>query len=268
MNIIGHIDPSAFAAPQRLHHRIAESTPEFPSIASSRRRGLLALKAQNWRAAKKSGPTARDYVQDGLLGMWDAIENVGWGQHDSSSRTWVDIVGGNNLSLVDSFVFDDASLIMTPPESGYATLSRATTWRTAEVVFRAQAPVGQCVISPNRNGDRWMIEYQEGRFDTGNINNPNNIRVGAGYLPGSYAHVGFTKDANGNTTAGFYNGAPANDGIYNDWFGQGSKNFGGTLLNNRYFRGEFFSVRMYTRELTAAEVAANYTVDKARFGLT
>ena len=23
-------------------------------------------------------PTARDYVQDGLIAMWDGIENVGW----------------------------------------------------------------------------------------------------------------------------------------------------------------------------------------------
>lgn len=259
---------TAFDAPKRFNHREDEVALEFPSSVGLRRRALNALKAQNWKATKKSGPTARDYVQAGLLGMWDAIENVGWGQHDSSSRTWVDIVGRNNLSLVDSFVFGGASLVMTPPESGYATLSSATTWRTAEVVFRAQAPMGQCVISPNKNGDRWMIEYIGGRFDTGNNNNPNNIRVGAGYLPGSYAHVGFTKDSSGNTTAGFYNGAPANDGIYNDWYGQGSQNFGGTRANNRYFRGEFFAVRMYTRELSPAEIAANYEVDKVRFGLT
>lgn len=61
MNIIGHIDPSAFAVPQRLHHRIAESTPEFPSSAGSRARGLLALKACNWGAAPM--PTLSAFVQ-------------------------------------------------------------------------------------------------------------------------------------------------------------------------------------------------------------
>lgn len=50
MNIIGQIDPSAFASAQRLHHMFAESTPEFPSSVSSRARGLLALKAINCRA--------------------------------------------------------------------------------------------------------------------------------------------------------------------------------------------------------------------------
>lgn len=69
MNIVGQIDPSAFAAPHRLHHRIAESTPEFPSSVGSRARGLLALKAQNWRAAKKSDQTA--YVS--TLGQTDSF---------------------------------------------------------------------------------------------------------------------------------------------------------------------------------------------------
>lgn len=53
MNIIGQIDTSAFASAQRMHHRITESTPEFPSSAGSRARGLLALKACNWRVAKE-----------------------------------------------------------------------------------------------------------------------------------------------------------------------------------------------------------------------
>ena len=50
MNIIGQIDPSAFATCPRMHHRLDESTPEFPSSAGSRVRNLLALKACNWRA--------------------------------------------------------------------------------------------------------------------------------------------------------------------------------------------------------------------------
>lgn len=44
-----------FDAPKRLHHREDEVALEFPSSAGSRSRGLLALKACNWRSAKK-GP--------------------------------------------------------------------------------------------------------------------------------------------------------------------------------------------------------------------
>lgn len=44
-----------FNTPKRLNHRDDEGALEFPSSVSSRSRGLLALKAMNWRVAKK-GP--------------------------------------------------------------------------------------------------------------------------------------------------------------------------------------------------------------------
>lgn len=69
MNIIGQIDTSAFASAQRLHHRITESTPEFPSSAGSRSRGLLALKACNWGAGKAPLPYDREVEWLGF--RWD-----------------------------------------------------------------------------------------------------------------------------------------------------------------------------------------------------
>lgn len=41
--------------------------------------------------------TAADYVQDGLIFMIDAIENAGWGVHDSDSELIMDLVSGVGL---------------------------------------------------------------------------------------------------------------------------------------------------------------------------
>ena len=41
----------------------------------------------------KSGYTAKDYVQDGLIAMWDGIENAGWGVHDPNATVWKDLIG-------------------------------------------------------------------------------------------------------------------------------------------------------------------------------
>ena len=38
--------------------------------------------------------TARDYVQNGLIAMWDGIENAGWGIHVDSLSQWNDLIGG------------------------------------------------------------------------------------------------------------------------------------------------------------------------------
>ena len=39
--------------------------------------------------------TASDYIQDGLVAMWDGIENAGLGIHDESATSWVDLTGNN-----------------------------------------------------------------------------------------------------------------------------------------------------------------------------
>lgn len=35
--------------------------------------------------------SAASYIQDGLIAMWDAIENIGFGLHDDNATTWVDL---------------------------------------------------------------------------------------------------------------------------------------------------------------------------------
>lgn len=53
---------------------------------------LAALR--NTVAGGKRTPTARDYVQDGLVAMWDGIENVGLDNpHSDSTTTWKDLSG-------------------------------------------------------------------------------------------------------------------------------------------------------------------------------
>lgn len=68
-----------------------------------------------------SSPTAKNYVQDGLVAMWDGIENAGWKTHRSNLP--VDLIGGiGNFSLarasatVDekSVVFASSGRIVTP----------------------------------------------------------------------------------------------------------------------------------------------------------
>ena len=39
---------------------------------------------------------AESYVQDGLVCLYDAIENVGWGIHDSNARQWTDLTGNES----------------------------------------------------------------------------------------------------------------------------------------------------------------------------
>lgn len=54
---------------------------------------MLGARTGAWAKSGGVVPTARDYVQDGLLVLYDGIENVGWGEHDENASAWVDLVG-------------------------------------------------------------------------------------------------------------------------------------------------------------------------------
>lgn len=47
---------------------------------------------------EKASYTARDYVQDGLIAMWDGIENVSYGEHDDEATAWIDLVNAKKLN--------------------------------------------------------------------------------------------------------------------------------------------------------------------------
>ena len=84
-----------FDVPKRLNHREDEVALEFPSSAGSRSRGLLALKAMNWRASGHAP------VQSGLYYSYDVVAGssvqslgltvngaaqIDWG--DGTVQTW------------------------------------------------------------------------------------------------------------------------------------------------------------------------------------
>lgn len=43
--------------------------------------------------------TARSYIQDGLINMWDAKENIGWGLHSNNTNVWKDLIGNRDMIL-------------------------------------------------------------------------------------------------------------------------------------------------------------------------
>ena len=63
----------------------------------------IGAKLQSIISYKNVSYTAADYVQDGLIALWDGIENVGWGEHDDNATSWIDLTGkGANWLLKDS----------------------------------------------------------------------------------------------------------------------------------------------------------------------
>ena len=263
-----------FNTPKRLNHRDDEGALEFPSSATSRARGLLALKACNWGAAKKKSQlTARDYVQDGLVAMWDGKENAGWDTHEDGTIPVNLVTGssdltvhpGNTPSRADYFAFDGSYRLKISPSVTPVTIECCLEYDSSNL--ETDGTFGVCRVG----GQGWK--------------DPKIVLIskdGVCYFPSSY--VPYTQNCviqDGKATLslvktkdmyarrfvnGVVSGSDSGVNLGTGWGLDGTVGIGHVI--SRTLVGVVHSIRAYSRALTDDEVAANYAVDKARFGVS
>ena len=232
-----------------------------------------------------STPTARDYVQDGLVAMFDTIENVAFGVSDHSDRRVVNLVGGDPLwtyNLAEGTVFG-ANYITSQTASPFASNSFTVDrdpFSYIEVVFTPNTFSNGAFIFCLSKGYSYgikhtMIEYKNA--PGGAVLQPYRYAPNKEYAVFDQSPALGTRYtlcfacSGASMTAAFRNGvelriqsgyASSNNAV------TGSGVWGGQGVNVRTTPGWLMhSARLYSRTLTAAEVAANYAIDAARFGL-
>lgn len=226
----------------------------------------------------KHKPTARDYVQNGLISMWDGIENAGWGVHDPNATVWKDLIGVNDFDLsACQYEINKNSITVTGGEAVAQYLDKGRA-ETAEAVVSLQytptvyQPV-EFLSWPENNTNGYQRNFglsQEMRPPSLSTGSSGVAKTTFDFRP--VANVPFSISAyyiknqsNANScfvdserkNAGVdYHYAPLQIDALKIWNRNGTTN------------PTVFNFRFYNRELTPAEIAANYAVDKARFGLT
>ena len=229
------------------------------------------------------------YVTDGLVAYWDGEWNVGGGVHGQNSNKWKNLIssdGDLTMPLASSFEIADKCVRFNG--TGYATsaptnIIQASLRGTFEIVVqRGVAASGEFRNIFSCGNMVWWRSF--GSTSGGPIGASAYLSSAAGFrrysMPNvdtvelaSYAFV-FDKDntqskavtrlyRNGSSKTNFsfpasYGRAadiPTSDAIS---IGSGDNRDGVTSI---------YCVRVYDRNLTAAEISANYAVDKARFNL-
>lgn len=213
-------------------------------------------------AFAKSGYTAKDYVQGGLVAMWDGIENAGWGVHDPSATTWIDLSGnGNDI---------DVDLTQSSWEDGFLNVTGTTCTRdeeitniaTLEVLFRDPKES----MYPDNNGSFFVLgerkgpcclwyEHIAGGSAQQTAISSNNAKPRYTLASRSYTYNPMSYYVNGERMPLYHPPKTLADAV-----GCKATAVGGSSI-------EIYHVRAYSRALTAEEIAANYAIDKARFDL-
>ena len=240
----------------------------------------MLINLRNALMAGKRTPTARDYVQDGLIAMWDGIENAGWGVHDASATTWKDLVGNRDWTLGASTSYEWTANSFDAKDQYAATQDFidgslvSTVEFCAKIKAQETAPLGNfAFIMLGRDGTTvgayYGLLYRNRSTQVGALMACRSFFVNSytefSGVPASFSFPNFT-----SYVPGFFNGISRSlSGVitldYNETTRGTVARIGGTAQQAMPI--EVYNIRLYSRALNADEIARNYAIDKARFNL-
>ncbi|MBR4614895.1 MAG: leucine-rich repeat protein, partial [Kiritimatiellae bacterium] len=225
--------------------------------------------------APRERPTTACYVQDGLIAMWDGIENAGRGRHDPLVKAWKNLAGGPDAVPADGLAAwsDNSALFGLGRYYLVNTLFGKPQQVTVEVCHHAvPLPMGSNFSAlfsscqdggigfQGRSGSHWLacLAKPEGGYYS---------EISLPLLRGQGETLAFTVDDAFTVyrNATVFSMVSGIKGIrYNeDHVFQMGRDPG----NTGDISGEIHSIRLYSRSLSADEIRRNHEVDRVRFGL-
>ena len=214
---------------------------------------MLGARTAAWAKSGGGVPTARDYVQDGLVAMWDGEWNAGVDIHDDMQR--VVNLASNDDTLSNVNVFDNY-------------FSAGTKQQLISTRIDAGCTVECVILFGNKKG--WIFHF-------------GNIASTEVYIDGAVV-TGAVGTGDGYKTNYYRPKDLVSNQIYSLSFTGRVVLKNGNILNldSPYYTSEvehwrfgnrietgskIYTVRLYNKNLLQSEIAANYAIDKARFNL-
>lgn len=245
------------------------------------RASFAIANAKRWR---------NPYITDGLVAMWDAEWNVGGGMHDANATKWIDLSGnGCNLTAPAQYSFGSYFCDMPKGNRFTGLLPSVLSAVTVEFVgcFTASYTsstdcdlgietgnrgLGTFFLSNVANSARDMMiatrSSNASSSTTYKIRGPYPANAVSAYVNALTAFSGSAKVSSGKDFDLYVNGRARNGNSSSYW------NAGVTIPTKAIGVGStgktpirLCCTRIYSRFFTAAEIAANYAVDRARFNL-
>ena len=248
----------------------------------------MLINLRNAMMMEKRKPTARDCVQSGLVAMWDGIENAGWGVHSPAPVQWVDLTAnGYNMTLNSGITITDDSISADGRWIAYYTAARIA-FTAMSVCLRLRDSARSIMVSLPANVSNYVyfqfnpdVSLRLGIGQRGrDINDYTGIDTDASLLGKRVSvHSNYGSRVS-STRFGPYecymNGVAqtirtGSSYPYNNagaYFGVGTRLSSTGIPSAGYNYGaDVCRIALYSRALTAEEIARNYAIDKARFNL-
>lgn len=230
------------------------------------------------------------YASDGLVAMWDGICNTGTERHDSTATKWVEMFSGAESAAITNQVWDEDGLRIS--NTALTLLTDCTSILTGKP-YTVEMVAQEITKSADANaagGVRVKSVDAVGffRHANGNCWGPANFRVKNLYcsmkIDGlTYSQVypkanksivvlnyNPTSTSNiRNAAKVYYNGVLRSTHLYSFQYGTApTATTDIIILSSTAGVHKYLNIRIYDRELTQAEIAANYAIDIERFNIT
>jgi len=229
------------------------------------------------------------YVKDGLVLWYDGIDNGGIGLHNdntsASKNTWADLSGnGNTMTIADTdftstdgwsnncLILDGTThTINSNNPLKNQTLSNQT--YTVEVIFQKTAiGIHRSIDGINSGFNLTHSTTERGlTYINGGVNDFYSYSKNVSPLNTKLSYSGtYIKNASINTVKMYTNSTDVfinNDGNWPSNIPRIPTGMATTLNYNSIKSNYIYSVRIYSRVLTDAEILQNFNLDKVRYGI-
>ena len=212
------------------------------------------------------------YIQDGLIGLFDAENNSGYGVHNASATTWKNLVGDFNATSLGSNVWGNNYVSRGLGfKINRAIFSGMTQWTVEGAWETSSAVNGYANIFGKNSGNNYGGTYSGlGRWDNsaliyGNVGGLNITWDNTGYG----ARTSTLKLNSSKTVFLAKNGTNIVSKTVSDSNVSNFANVSSWFLaahNSTGRQNKFFCIRIYSRALSLTELAYNYNIDRMRFG--
>jgi len=235
------------------------------------------------------GVSSLDYVQDGLYYQLDGIENAGRGVHDASASTWSDLTGnGRDATFINGKAWKDDACYLAGATSDHMAKIRGVpsfTAFTLEIVFKGGTAESYARIFDNEAYFQWVENRRFGAlvYTSRYPNHPaieicTTVDNEFSLVPPCHGmsapmSLSIYPSVSGSTITGASasaNGQFKQTVTYSTSAGTVPQYMDVANRSSTPDRGmdmDVYAIRVYNRVLSAAEIAANYAIDKARFNL-
>ncbi len=249
---------------------IVSGTPDSLTVSVSTTRGA-ALQARFTRTAK--------YVQDGLIGFWDARENAGLGRFDPDATAWKDLTGisGDFCLNAASGVIETNALYKVRRGRLAFNAARRTDVRTVEAVV-SDLPKDAWTLPAFVSHKQHISIKDQGEGKTRLFFFDRDASSDVGHYGWETAErpaqmtVTVLSESESSAVDYFVNGAKPEGSSYSNWWGDSPSGVmtigargpisGGDTTATGY---RVHAIRFYNRQLTESEIRRNARQDAIRY---